>query len=121
MIALLGALALTACSGEDSTDGGGTEPGSTVTTTEADTGSEVAKITISDFSFSGAETAVTGETVTVTNEDSVSHTWTSDDGLFDSGSLASGDSFEFVFDEPGEYTFHCSIHTSMTGAITVEG
>lgn len=79
-------------------------------------------ITISNFQFMGATAVATGETLTVTNEDGVTHTWTSDDDVFDSGSLASGESFEFTFEDPGEYTFFCAIHpAAMTGSITVEG
>ena len=62
-----------------------------------------------------------GATVTAVNQDGVSHTWTSDDDVWDSGGLASGESFEFTFDEPGEFSYFCSIHPQMTGTITVEG
>ncbi len=78
-------------------------------------------ITISGFAFGDPTSGVVGGEVTVTNTDGASHTWTSRDGVFDSGSIASGDSFSFVFDAPGDYDFFCSIHPSMTGAISVTG
>jgi plastocyanin len=55
----------------------------------------------------------------VTNTDAASHTWTAVDGSFDSGTLAEGDSFEFVFDGPGTFEYFCNIHPSMTGSVTV--
>lgn len=101
---------LAACSGSED------DPGTTV----AESGGE-ADITIADFAFSGADTVSVGDTVTVTNEDTVGHTWTADEGAFDSGTLATGDSFEFTFDEAGEFSYVCTIHPQMTGTITVEG
>lgn len=79
-------------------------------------------ITISNFQFTGATSLAVGEELTVVNEDSVPHSWTSDDDVFDSGQLGQGESFEFTFEEPGEYTFFCVIHPdAMTGSISVEG
>lgn len=80
-----------------------------------------AEITIADFAFSGPDSVSVGETVQVTNNDSTGHTWTSDGGGFDSGTLNSGDTFEHTFDEAGEFDYFCAIHPNMTGTITVEG
>lgn len=102
-------LALAACSGDDA--------GSTTTGVPAE---PAATITIADFVFTGATNVAVGETLTVTNEDSVGHTWTSTDGRFDSGSLAQGATFEHSFDEAGSYDYFCSVHPDMTGTITVE-
>lgn len=41
------------------------------------------------------------------------------DPAFDSGNLASGDSFSWTPEEPGTYGYHCAYHSSMTGTITV--
>src|SRR5262245_20384686 len=46
-----------------------------------------AEIVISRFSFGDPITVPAGTTVTVRNDDSTIHTWTSDDGLWDSGPL----------------------------------
>jgi plastocyanin len=41
-------------------------------------------------------------------------------GLFDSGPLQNGESFEFTFTDPGTYTIRCGCHPdSMVGTITV--
>lgn len=78
-----------------------------------------ANITISGFDFGAPIALAVGETVTIRNEDAVPHTWTSAEGLFDSGTLAEGGEFAFAFDQPGDYEFFCEIHPSMTGTITV--
>lgn len=90
-------------------------------TTGAPADGPAARISISDFSFGPAVTVSVGDTVEVTNNDAVPHTWTSTDGVFNSGSLESGARFSFTFEESGEYAFVCSIHPTMTGTVTVEG
>lgn len=64
-------------------------------------------------------TVEVGTTVTATNYDQEAHTWTADDGTWDSGDLAESASFSFTFTEPGTYSFHCRPHPTMTGSITV--
>ncbi len=79
-----------------------------------------ASVAISGFAFSPPELAVAkGATVTWANKDSVEHTITS--GSFDSGPVKSGGSFSFTFTEAGTYDYHCTIHPSMKGKITVTG
>jgi plastocyanin len=56
--------------------------------------------------------------VTATNQDPVTHTWTSP-GVWDSGDLAPGSAFSFTFAKKGVFNFKCSIHASMTGTVTV--
>ncbi len=104
------ALVIAACGGSSD------EP----TATTAGAGGEL-DITIDNFDFSGAETAAVGDTVTITNEDGVAHTWTAVEGGFDSGTMAEGETFEFTFEEAGEFDYFCSIHPRMEGTITVEG
>jgi len=55
------------------------------------------------------------------DESSIAHTTTSDDGLWDSGSLNGGGTFEHTFDEAGTFDYICTIHPSMTATITVGG
>lgn len=75
---------------------------------------------IIDFAFQpGQITLVQGSTVTWTNQGQAAHTVTSDNGLWDSGNLATGKSFAHIFDKPGTYNYHCSIHPSMHGTIVV--
>lgn len=79
-----------------------------------------AELSIVNFSFNPRSvTVLLGGTVVWTHEDSAPHTVTSDDGLFDAGTLAEGGSFRFTFDVPGTYTYHCEIHPRMTGVIEV--
>ncbi len=65
-------------------------------------------------------TVAPGTTVTWTNDDSFGHTTTSDTTLWDSGLLAPGKSYSHIFDTPGNYPYHCAVHTFMTGTVTVK-
>lgn len=109
-------LVLAACSGDDS--GGGTADST------AATGSESA--CDGDVCLSGTQfvpdtlTVAVGDTVTWANVDNPDHTVTADNDSFDSGPLSNGNTFEQTFDEAGEFAYHCEIHSSMTGTITVE-
>ena len=88
-----------------------TAQGMTTTTTQ---------LSIQDFFFSPADVTVEpGTTVTWVNEGTVPHTVTSDDGQFDSGVLMPGDSYTVMFKGQGTITYHCAIHPSMTGSVTV--
>lgn len=60
-----------------------------------------------------------GTTVHWTNNGTVNHTVTSDTALFDSGTLAPGASFDFRFDVPGTYNYHCALHPNLTGKVIV--
>jgi plastocyanin len=60
-----------------------------------------------------------GTTVTFVNRDSVPHTVTADNGLFDSGELAPGASYPVVLDGAGTVTYHCKLHPEMRGSIVV--
>ena len=57
------------------------------------------------------------------NNHSVAHTSTStsDPVVWDSGTLNTGDSFEFQFNSEGDFPYDCTFHPSMTGTITVIG
>jgi plastocyanin len=77
-------------------------------------------VAIVDFAFQPASLTVTaGSTVTWTNSGAVPHTVTSDSGAFDSGVLQPGASFSHTFDTAGTFSYLCTIHPNMTGAITV--
>jgi plastocyanin len=100
--------------------GGGDQPAAD---TGSDTGADpAASITISDFDFGGDTVVAPGATVTVTNTDGAPHTVTADDGDFDTGQIAAGESTTFVAPtEPGTYEFFCGVHPSMTGSLVVQG
>jgi len=79
-----------------------------------------AEVEIENFAFRPDVIFIpAGTEVRWTNRDDVSHTVTSDDGLFDSGTLLRGDRFEYRFDVPGTYTYFCAIHPSMRGTVVV--
>ncbi len=64
-------------------------------------------------------TIATGMTVTWMNNDSITHTSTSDTNAWDSGNIAAGGSFSHTFSSAGTFTYHCMIHPGMTGTVTV--
>lgn len=61
-----------------------------------------------------------GDSVVWRNRDVIPHTATSGKkGGFDSGTLASGDSWKFTFKAGGEYPYLCSFHPTMKATIVV--
>jgi plastocyanin len=67
-----------------------------------------------------------GGTVTWTNDDSQIHTATSgtvgaeDSGkVFDSSILSPKATFDFKFDQAGEYDYYCTLHPQMVGNVVV--
>ena len=83
-------------------------------------------VVIKNFAFVPARFTVTpGEVVRVVNEDGVGHTLTalpgsSPRGAFDTGVIAPGGSATFVAPAAaGSYRYECTIHTFMTGVLTV--
>ena len=85
-----------------------------------DGGISAGAVDISGFAFDpDGLTISVGVAVTWTNSDSATHTATADDGEFDSGNMGGGDTYAYTFDTAGTYTYHCGIHSSMTGTITV--
>ena len=73
---------------------------------------------IQDFTHEDL-TVQDGATVVWTNNDGVSHTTTAQNGDWDSGRLASGQQFSLTFDEPGTFSYLCTIHPSMTATVIV--
>lgn len=83
----------------------------------AGTGSAVS---IVNFSFQPVTITISvGTAVTWTNTASTGHTVTADDGSFKSNTLGSGVTFSQTFATAGTFTYHCSIHPSMKGTVTV--
>ncbi|HEX6146271.1 MAG TPA: cupredoxin family copper-binding protein [Acidimicrobiia bacterium] len=103
---------LAACSSDD----GGSD------TTAAGSGGGEDRVEIADLAFSPETlTVAVGTTVTWENSDSLAHTSTSEDEVWDSGRLDSGGEFSFTFEEAGTFSYFCEIHPSMNGSIVVEG
>jgi len=65
-------------------------------------------------------TVTAGTTVTWTNKDNVTHSVTSDTGMFESGDLSKGDTFHYTFSAKGSYDYHCRFHGTMIGTVIVE-
>jgi plastocyanin len=101
-----------------------TPPVSTTTQiTSTSTTSVISNISVSikNFAFSPATLNIkTGTKVTWTNNDSVSHTVTSDSGTtLNSSTLAPGQSYGVTFTNPVSVGYHCSIHPMMKGTVVV--
>ena len=120
LVLVLGAVA---CGSSPTSDQGGNQPppgGGTVTT-----------ITIGSGSYSPASTTVPiGQTVRWSNMDVMVHTATSDGGVWDSGSMGAsmvdnngyatgGGTYQRSFATAGTFPYHCTVHPTMQGMITV--
>ena len=141
-------LALSGCAGSQPSEmpsSGGTsqdqpaESGAPTEETDPAAGGE--EVIAIGLKFEPADLTVpVGTTVRWTNGEAITHTVTSGawgevnedsglrgtqtaDGMFDHTLApmgADGDTFEFTFDEPGEYQYYCEPHLGMFGTITVE-
>ena len=86
-----------------------------------------ATVDVIDFDYSpGSVTVNTGDTVTWTQSGDEPHTVTADDGSFDSGEMATGETFSMRFDSPGTYAYYCTLHggpggEGMSAVVIVEG
>jgi plastocyanin len=77
-------------------------------------------IMVQNFAFNPPSITIkVGTTVRWTNQDSATHSITSDTGVWDSGGIAQGASYTRVFDTVGTFAYHCGIHPSMKGTIIV--
>jgi plastocyanin len=114
-------LVVAACSSDD--NGGGTTAttgGATGTTAATGGGGGGGTtITIAGFAFDPDTITVSGPTeVTVTNEDTTTHTFTLDDGSVDE-TVEPGATVTVTVDVSAATGFHCNIHPQMTGQIEV--
>src|SRR5215208_6040194 len=77
-------------------------------------------VEISNHAFNPAQlNGAPGTTVTFVNNDTEPHTATADNGLFDTGVLQPGSSFDVFLDGSGTVTYHCELHPDMQGSIVV--
>jgi plastocyanin len=78
-------------------------------------------VLIQNFSFKPAHITVKrGTRVTWINKDMTKHTATASNGAFDSGILRPGQSYSHTFKTAGRTNkYHCEIHHSMRGSVTV--
>jgi plastocyanin len=79
-------------------------------------------VDIRDHAFNPAQLNVApGTTVRFVNNDIEPHTATADNGLFDTGVLQPGSSFDVFLDGSGTVTYHCELHPDMKGTVVVGG
>jgi plastocyanin len=80
-------------------------------------------VEIKNIAFNPANITISKGTTVIwmQNESSnVVHTVTSDAGIFDSGTLSPGQTFNWTFNETGTFKYHCLIHpTIMLGTVIV--
>lgn len=77
-------------------------------------------ITITNSSFNPSMLTIkAGTTVTWINKANGTMDVTSDSGIFSSGNISTGQSFNYTFDNTGTFPYHSSINPSMTGQILV--
>jgi plastocyanin len=75
-------------------------------------------VTIQNFAFHPTPLqAKVSQTITVTNSDTTTHTFTADNKSFDTGNIAPQTTKQVTVGKAGTVTYHCSIHPFMTGAI----
>jgi plastocyanin len=86
-------------------------------------------VSIRDFSFQPETLTVpVGTTVTWMNYEMplageryiTDHTVTSDNGIFDSGTIASGEQYSYLFNRSGKYSYHDKFFPFMDGVIVVK-
>jgi plastocyanin len=111
-ILLVAAVLFLSCSGDNSTGTSGTPQNMT--------------ITMGDDFFSPANVSVpAGTTVVWRNDGTHDHTVTSGtasarSGLFGSGTMSNGQTFQYKFSNEGTFVYFCTIHgATMTGSVTV--
>jgi CSLREA domain-containing protein len=77
-------------------------------------------IDIVDYEYQPAFITIhAGRIVTWENFGLTDHSVTSDTGVFDSGTLAPGEKFQYTFTTAGSYPYHCKFHPEMTGIVFV--
>jgi plastocyanin len=118
---LLTGLALVSC-GNQSYQSSTTTSGSATTAGVSTTaGAGGVQVSLKDFRMDPETVTVqVGQSVTWTNNDSVTHDVVGDNNEFDSGTLAPGATFTFTFESAGTITYHCSIHPSMKATVVVQ-
>jgi len=80
-----------------------------------------ADISMKNLQFTVAGPVASGATVTIKNNDTVTHTVTSDDGTSFNLTVNAGSSASFKAPtKAGIYKFHCNIHSQMHGVLTVQ-
>lgn len=112
-------VALAACS-----SGGGTNgtPGAAASGCTKSTASGTVAAGVKDFEFTPtAVSAKVGDVITWTNNGAAQHNPTLDDGSCQTDPINAGATGSLTFSKAGTFLFHCAIHPSMKGTITITG
>ena len=124
--ALSTALLLAACSGSTTpTTAPGASTGAGATTAASapcadSTGTTVVATSVADNTWTQPLSAKVNDVVTWTNGDTVPHRVQLDDNSCGmSANIAGGGTKSLVFSKAGTYPFHCTVHPSMKGTITI--
>ena len=72
-------------------------------------------VTIKNFAFEPKSLTVKAGTTVVWTDSEGRHTVEADKGEFKSDVLTAGKTFEFKFDKPGKYAYHCGFHGASGG------
>jgi plastocyanin len=111
-------IGLAACGGDDDSSSSGNS-GTTAAASSGDqSGGGAVAVTIQGFAFD-AQPVTAGASFKVENKDSTDHTFTADDGSFDVDVPAGETVTVTAPSAAGTYAFHCKIHSSMKGDLTV--
>jgi plastocyanin len=126
-LALLTALTLAACGSSrpattSSHHATTTSHRATTSTTATPAASGHVGVAIQSYAFKPAVLTVrAGTRVTFTNRDATAHTATSTRaGVFDSGTVAPGQSASVTLTKPGIYSYYCQFHAFMKATVIVK-
>ena len=96
--------------------------GGATTTTAAGASVNTNKIDAKDFTFTpAAVTVAAGTLVQWKNGDDAPHAIADDGGAFNAAPVNPGGTFSQRYPTAGTFPYHCTIHPSMTGTVTVSG
>ena len=99
---------------------GATTAAAGAATTAAAAAGGASSLDIKSFAFNPAKlSAKAGTDIAVKNEDSADHTVTSDDGKAFNVPVSAGATATIKGVAAGTYAYHCAIHPSMKGTLTV--
>jgi len=112
-VLLLSVLLIVGCGKDKSTDSNNNPPPN---------GTPGTLVVISNFTYSPSTLSISaGDTVTWRNDDSVNHTVTSDSGSeLNSPLLSQGQTYTHIFNNSGNFPYHCTVHPAMTASVAVQ-
>jgi plastocyanin len=110
-------IGLAACGGDDDDSSSSGNSGTTAAASSGDQSGGAVAVTIEGFAFD-SQPVTAGASFKVENKDSTEHTFTADDGSFDVD-VPAGETVTVTAPAGGTYAFHCKIHSSMKGDLTV--